>query len=323
MVMLSQTEEEKARQIVDKIKDNVEIEVIKNSDDFTAQLDEFSHDIEKLNDKISANTTSLESLSRPGIKIGSNIVYHALPTEMELEPFLNTLTRFSGGDSELESDTAEKIKQVEDEVEIIVFVMPVCPHCAKVVERVNQFAIENSKIHVYVVDVAQFQEMGSDYKVMSAPTVIINQNIKLVSPETEELLEWIEKRDDELEYYGKLLKDGEIGELKEIIEEDLDKTEMLVELLKKGEINIRIGAVILITRLLNDYPQKLEDVKTRVRELLREDSSNIVQDAALVLGRIGDESDVEELKKLFSSEDGEIRDAAEEAIEEINSKEES
>ncbi|MFO7967756.1 MAG: thioredoxin family protein [Archaeoglobaceae archaeon] len=249
-------------------------------------------------------------------------MYHALPTEMELEPFLNTLSRLSGGSSELEIDTAQKIMQVEDEVEIIVFVMPVCPHCAKVVERVNQFAIENTNIHVYVVDVAQFQEIGSDYKVMSAPTVIINQNIKLINPETEELLEWIEKRDDELEYFGKLLKDGEIDELKEIIEEDLGKTEMLVELLKKSEINVRIGAVILITRLLNDHPQKLEDVKTRVKELLEEDSSNIVQDAALVLGRIGDKSDVEELKKLFSSEDKEIKDAAEEAIEEINSKEE-
>ncbi len=318
--MLSQSEEDKAREILNKIKGSVDIQITKNSDEFSVQLEEFARGIESLNDKITINTASVESSSRPGIKIGSNIMYNALPTEMEMEPFLNTLIRFSEGDSGLESDTAQIIKQVEDEVEIIVFVMPVCPHCAKVVERVNQFAIENSNIHVYVVDVAQFQEMGSDYNVMSAPTVIINQDIKLLSPSMEELLEWIEKRNDELEYFGKLLKDGEIDELKEIIEEDLDKTEMLVELLKKGEINIRIGAVILITRLLNDYPQKMEDVKTRVKELLEEDSSNIVQDAALVLGRIGDKSDVEELKKLFSSEDTEIKHAAEEAIEEINSK---
>lgn len=320
--MLSQSEEEKARETLNKIKNPVDIDITKNSDDFSNNLEEFARNIESLNDKINTNTIS-ESSSRPGIKIGSNIIYRALPTEMELEPFLNTLARFSESGSELESDTAEKIKQVGEQVEVIVFVMPVCPHCAKVVERVNQFAIENSNINVYVVDVAQFQEMGSDYKVMSAPTVVINQDIKLISPSTEELLEWIEKRDDELEYFGKLLKDGEIDELKEIIEEDLDKTEMLVELLKKGEINIRIGAVILITRLLNDYPEKLEDIKMRVKELLKDDSSNVVQDAALVMGRIGDKTDVEELKELFSSEDKEIKDAAEEAIEEINSKDET
>lgn len=322
--MLSQTEKGKAKEILNKIKNPVSIsvtKVTKNSDDFSASLEGFAYDIGRLNDKINIDT--LETLSRPGIKIGSNVVYHAIPTEMELEPFLSTLTRFSEGDSELESDTAEKIKQIGDQVEVIVFVMPVCPHCAKVVEMVNQFAIENSNIYVYVVDVAQFQEMGSDYKVMSAPTVVINHNIKLVSPSTEELLEWIEKRDDELEYFGKLLKDGEIDKLKEIIEEDLDRTEMLVELLRKQEINIRIGAVILITRLMEDHPQKLEDVKTRVKGLLEEDNSNIVQDAALVLGRIGDNSDIEELKKLFSSEDEEIKDAAEEAIEEITSREES
>ncbi len=321
--MLSQSEEDKAREVLNSLKGPVDIQITKDSDDFSTQLEQFAHSIESLNDNINIKTAPVGSSSRAGIKIGSNITYNALPTEMELEPFLNTLTRFSEGNSGLDSDTAQKIEEVEDEVEILVFVMPVCPHCAKVVERVNQFAIENSNINVYVVDVAQFQEMGSDYKVMSAPTVIINQDIKLVSPEMEELLEWIEKRDDELEYFGKLLKDGEIDELKEMIEEDLDKTEMLVELLKKGEINIRIGAVILITRLLNDYPQKLEDVKVRVKELLEEDSSNIVQDAALVLGRIGDKSDVEVLKKLFSSEDTEIKDAAEEAIEEINSKEDS
>ncbi|MFP3946879.1 MAG: thioredoxin family protein [Archaeoglobaceae archaeon] len=319
--MLSQSEEEKAREILNKIKNPVDVTIIKNSHDFTASLEGFAKKIRALNNKININTTSLGSSSRPGIRIGDNIVYHALPTEMELEPFLNTLTRLSEGDAELDDEIAHKIEHIEDRVEIIVFVMPVCPHCAKVVERVNQFAIQNNNIQVYVIDVAQFQEMGSDYKVTSAPTVVINQKIKLLSPSTEELLEWIEKRDDELEYFGKLLQEGEMDGLKETIAEDLDKTKMLVDLLKKEEINIRIGAVILITSLMEDHPEKLEAVKTRVKELLTENNTNIVQDAALVLGRIGDRSDIEELKALISSDDEEIRDAAEEAIEEINSKE--
>jgi len=317
---LSESEVIKAEKMLESMKSPVIVKIFENSDEFSAELKEFMSNLSNLSNKIKVERMkSNEEVSHPAIALTENIVYHAIPSEMEFEPFLRTLIRISNADSELPEKIREKLKNVGD-VEVVVFVMPVCPHCAKVVERVNQFAIENPSINAKIVDVSHFPDLGSRYDIMSAPTVVINEKIKLVSPSEDELIKWIEQREDELEYFSKLLKDGQIDDVKKVIEKDSGKAIILVELLRKPEINVRLGAVLLILRLIKEKPEIIESVKSRLKDLLSEENSNILQDAAMVLGKIGDKSDIEALKMLISSDDADVKEAAEEAIEEINSR---
>ncbi|HID42455.1 MAG TPA: hypothetical protein EYP30_01550 [Archaeoglobaceae archaeon] len=316
---LSESEIMKAKGILKSMNLPITLKIFENSEDFSMDLKNFLSTLSDLSEKIRIESVKVNEIPYPGIALTENIIYHAFPSEMEFDPFLRTLVRVSHQNSELPDKIRGQLRNISN-VEIIVFVMPVCPHCAKVVEKVNQFAIENPLIRVKIVDVSRFPEFGNKYEVMSAPTVVINENIKLVSPSEDELIKWIEQSENELEYFSKLLKDGQIDDVKSIIERDSEKAVILVELLKKPEINVRLGAALLILRLIKEKEEIVENIKNKLKELLSEDNTNILQDAAMVLGKIGDKSDIEALKTLISSDNADVKEAAEEAIEEINSR---
>jgi len=315
---LSSIEIEKVKIILKEISNPISIKVLKDSSPFSEKLIDYMKSISDLNENI--NIEISVTGAEPSISVTPNLRYHALPDETELEPFLKTLVRISKQNSELPDDIKERIKEIQH-AELMVFIMPVCPHCAKIVERLNQFAIENSMIGVQVFDVAVFPEMVNEFEIMSAPTVVINGKIKLVNPSEDELIEFIES-DKESEYFIRLLKDGQIDELRAYLEKNPEETASLVDLLRKSELSVRLGAIISILKMTEKKPELLGDIKNRLKGLLREDNSNIVQDAAFVLGKIGDEVDIGELEKLFVNENKDVREAAQEAIDEITSRNE-
>jgi thioredoxin-like negative regulator of GroEL len=319
MDILSKSEIEKVRKILGEMKDEVKISVLKDSSDFSNDLENFSRLISSMSGKICFELKSTDGSIMPGIIIG-NIFYHALPTGMELESFLRTIVRIANEQSDLDRETAEQVRQIEGQVEVIVFVIPICLHCAGVVEKINQFAIENSGIKAHVIDISHFPDLENEYGIMSAPTVIINKKVKLVNPSERELFEWINRKEDEAEYFAKLLKDGRIDELENIIEKNLEKLEILVELLKKPEIAVRLGVMILLVKIFHKNPEKMRNVKPKLGKLLEHEDTNIVQDAIMTLGKIGDKSDIEQLEKLLNSNNKDVKEAAEEALEEIRSR---
>lgn len=305
------------------LEDYVTLIVVKDSSDLSKEFEELAKSISNLNDKIDVVFEQRELPAYPGIilKKGEqeNIVYHALPVKLEFEPFIKTIVKLSRGETNLSEENLTRIK----ESEVITFVAQFCPHCAKVVEKVNAVAIANPKIKSYIVDVTLFPEFAQQYEVMSAPTVLINKKIKLIGdiPENE-LVDWLIKSstDYRLDYFVKLLNDGRIDEVETILTENPEDIEVLGEVLKRSEIMARVGAMVLLERLFKKKPESIESVKQKIREMLQDSDPNVKQDAALILGKIGDTSDIPFLEKLLESENEEEREAAKEAIEEIESR---
>lgn len=301
----------------------VKIEISDCSGSEIKDIEKFVRELAKLSDII-----EIESFKPPdnflnsGFRI-NNIYYHTIPLKNEFEPFLKTLSRISRGESELKQITSEKLKEIRNKTEIIVFTAENCPHCAFVVETLNQLAIENEFINVRIVDTAYFPQIVKEFEIMSAPTVLINRFLKLISPNREEILEWLQKANsekDEIEieadFFAKMLKDGRIDEIEKIIKNRPEKGVLLPKLLKKPEINIRLGASILISRV-SFSGDVLKKVKEGLYTMLNSNDDNNVQDAAFVLGNVGDLSDLPALEKIIKTGDNDIREAGKEAIEEI------
>ncbi len=325
MSLLSELEIKKAREMLEDIEDHVTLIVVRDSSDLSKDFEEFVEIISNLSEKIDVAFEKRELLAYPGIVLKKgdqeNIVYHTLPVKLEFEPFIKTIVRLSKGETNLSKENLTRINKIEGE--IITFVAQFCPHCAKVVEKVNGIAIANPSIKSYIIDVSLFPEFAQKYEVMSAPTVLINKKIKLVGdiPENE-LVEWLIKSntDYRLDYFVKLLNDGRIDEVEAILVENPEDIEVLGEVLKRSEIMAKVGAMVLLERLFKKKPESVERVKLKIRELLYDSNSNVKQDAALILGKIGDSSDIPFLEKLLESENEEVKDAAKEAIEEIESR---
>lgn len=243
------------------------------------------------------------------------IVYQCLP--IKLEEFARLVYVISNRDvklRELESD----IKAVSGE--IIAFTSPFCSHCSRVVDIVTKFAVANPKIEVRIVDAVHFRELSKEHNVISIPTLIVNGRVKLTGEIDENKILNALKEDRyydyKLGYYAYMLREGLVEELRKDIKTKSD-AKVVGDLLTHPMLRVRIGAMLLLEKLFKENPEIVEGAKPKIRELLKHGDFRVKEDAALILGKIGDKADIKFLEDLLVSENVDVRDSAVEAIEEI------
>lgn len=102
------------------------------------------------------------------------IRFYGIPAGYEFASLLEAISTVSQKESGLDEETKEKIKSIDKEVHIKVFVTPSCPYCPQMVVLSHKFAFENSKIKGDMIEVSEFPELGEIYGVMGVPKTIIN-----------------------------------------------------------------------------------------------------------------------------------------------------
>ncbi len=316
--MLTPAEIEKIKSKLREVEEGVEIVIV--PDDNWKDFEDFAKILSEANDKISYVVEDRDGLiAKPAMILRKNgrenIIYHAIPLREELEPFLNTLIMLSKG---------FKLEEVKDlSAEIMVFVMPICPHCAKVVETVNSFAVANPRIRSIIIDASRFTDLMQKFDITSAPTTIINGEIKLTGYlSRSELIEWLRRAsgDYKRDYFVTLLNERRLDEIKSMIEKNPEDIRILAELLAHEEFLVRFGAMVVIEQIAKESPEVIKLAKDVIRGHLKHEDFRIREDVAMLLGSIGDESDVKFLEELLNEEKDEVKDSAMEAIEEIRTK---
>ncbi len=302
---------DKARRILGNVNvKNVKVKLVSP----TPEMQEFSRLSE-----LGLNVEVVEG-ERPAIVLsdGVTVIYNAAPVDMEYEPFLRTIARMAD-----KAGLKEENLKLEGSGEITVFIAPFCPHCAGAVEAANRIAVANPKIRVRIVDISLFPELGERFNVTSAPTVVINGEIKLVGELSEdELIEWLRRasNDYKLEYFVTLLREGRIEEVMEAVNKNPEDAVLLAGIIERPELMARVGAMILLERLFRSKAEGVEVARGEILKILRSKDTTKVQDAAFILGKIGRKDDIPALEPLLRSEDEEVREAAREALEEIESR---
>lgn len=206
-------------------------------------------------------------------------------------------------------DFSEVLSVLDGEIKI--FISPNCPVCPYVVREICSIPIRKLEI----IDVLDYPEIANEFGIMAIPTVVIGK-VKLVGRvNRKDVLEWIKKSHDRKEYFAKLLKDGEVEEVVRNVEKEGDAN-ILVDLLTYKDFIVRLGAMVAIEDLSKRRPEIVEDVKDEMRNLLDHEDERIRQDVAMLLGDIGDESDMSFLENLLD-EKGDVGESAKEALEVI------
>jgi alkyl hydroperoxide reductase subunit AhpF len=132
--MLSEQELEKARNVLADMEEPVTLIVVSDSSELSKQFEEFASSMKF--DKI--NVERREGEPAIVLKKGeSEINYMAIPTGMEFEPFLKTIVGLSKNHADLDEKNLSRVKEIENEMEVTTFVTQFCPHCGRVVEKVN------------------------------------------------------------------------------------------------------------------------------------------------------------------------------------------
>ena len=92
----------------------------------------------------------------------------------------------------LSEETIQKVKSIDRDVHIQVFVTPTCPYCPRAVRTAHQMAMINGRIKADMVESIEFPELANRYAVMAVPKIVINENVSFEGalPEAE-FLEYV------------------------------------------------------------------------------------------------------------------------------------
>lgn len=102
------------------------------------------------------------------------IRFYGIPAGYEFASLLEAISMVSKGDSGLSEDIKEKIKEINEDMHLQVFVTPSCPYCPQMVVLSHKFAFENEKIRGDMIEVSEFPELAELYEVMGVPKTVIN-----------------------------------------------------------------------------------------------------------------------------------------------------
>lgn len=190
--------QEQLKNILGNMKNEVKIVYFTQEIECTLCHDtrSFVQEIASLNDKLSVKVYDLvldkEKAQLYGVdkipaivlldKDGKDygIKFYGLPGGYEINSFLGTLLEVSGHKEALPDDVLKRIKAVDKDVHIQVFVSLGCPHCPDAVSVAHRLALENPRIKADMVDSNNFVPMAQKYNVTGVPKIIFNDRYELV-----------------------------------------------------------------------------------------------------------------------------------------------
>ncbi len=113
--------------------------------------------------------------------------YYGLPAGYEFSAFIDDIIDVSRGTTRLAPATLNKLRSIDRDVKIQVFVTPSCPYCPRAVRIAHQFAMANDRFTGDMVESLEFEELAEEYGVMSVPHIVINGEYTFIGavPETQ------------------------------------------------------------------------------------------------------------------------------------------
>lgn len=102
------------------------------------------------------------------------------PGGYEINSFITGLLEVSGREEILLDSVEKRIKAIDKDVHIQVFVSLGCPHCPGAVSKAHRLALKNPKIKADMVEGSVFPHIINKYNVSSVPKIVINDSRELL-----------------------------------------------------------------------------------------------------------------------------------------------
>ena len=117
------------------------------------------------------------------------IRYLAVPMAAKIQPFVQALLVLTGSPNYYENVIRENLNKINP-TEIKVLITDYCAYCSTVISICSQFALASEgKLQTVVIDIMAFPDISEQYNVTTVPTLIVNEDNKLIGDITaEELL---------------------------------------------------------------------------------------------------------------------------------------
>ena len=106
----------------------------------------------------------------------SGIRFYGMPGGYELLSFVETIVDVSRGTTELSQKAKDKLRTLENKVNIKVFVTSTCPYCPQAVRIANRMAVESELVTAETFLLQEFPHLAQRYAVSGVPKIVLNEN---------------------------------------------------------------------------------------------------------------------------------------------------
>ena len=107
----------------------------------------------------------------------TGLAFHGVPGGHEFTSFVLGLYNAAGPGQALDEATQEKISEITDKTDMKILVTLSCTMCPDLVVAAQRIAAVNPNVTAHVYDIRHFEGMKNQYKVMSVPCMVINNEI--------------------------------------------------------------------------------------------------------------------------------------------------
>lgn len=105
--------------------------------------------------------------------------YYGIPGGFEFSSLVADISDLSRNQTSLSQEVKDKIRSIDEDIHIQVFVTPTCPYCPSVVRMAHQMAIEHpERITADAIEASEFPYLVDKYGIGAVPTVVINEDVR-------------------------------------------------------------------------------------------------------------------------------------------------
>lgn len=102
------------------------------------------------------------------------IAFHGVPGGHEFNSFIIGLYNAAGPGQQIEADILQAIKSINSPIKFKILVSLSCTMCPELVMAAQHIALQNPLVHAEAYDLNHFPELKNQYKIMSVPCLVVN-----------------------------------------------------------------------------------------------------------------------------------------------------
>jgi hypothetical protein len=317
-------EENTLASFASRLTQPIELRLYLSDDPAGKKLQDFGQRLGRIAPQIKTVEADDETGRLPAILIGERLRYCGVPSGNELEPFLEALSYLDTDTRPSQPSFPEELKSLHAPVDLLVFVTPSCSFCPAVVRLLLPLAFASAPIYLTVIDAGLFPEFAAANKIKSVPTSMLDDHLRWTGMvDMGELARAAVNRDPATlgsETLGRILQaeDGAY-ELAGMMLRCQTVFPAFADLLTDERFTVRLAAMVAVEDLLDRDGDLAQQMVAPIIERYPRLSDAVKGDILYLFGEFKSKEALPLLQAATSDPNAEIREAAAEALEKIDS----
>ena len=301
---------------------SIQIGVLTSNDGSGEAFTEFCQELSRLAPKIQVARKDADQADGPAIEVGSQLIYRAIPTGKELEPFLEAVASVGGSTWNLPEPVRETVSNIHIPADLKLYIAPECPFCPAVVREIMPLALAGEFIRLTVIDSVMFPESAQSDGIRSVPTLILENQIRWTGTvNIGEIAHMILNRDPltlSVSSLKNMLGNGDATLVARMMLDSGKIFPAFIELLAHEKWPVRLGAMVALETIAEENATLAAGVIGPLWERFPQVSDAVKGDILHVFGETGHGDAAGKLKAVLSGPyTDEMKEVAGEALEKI------